>query len=68
MVLTYVMLMLPASILTVDITVPVTLAMKEMVSIVQVRLINLVCFYIIVFSSSLTANVLADSLCWFIAR
>ena len=67
MVLTYVMLMLPASILMVDITVPVTLAMREMVSIVQVCLIN-VCFYIIVFSSSLTANVLADSLCWFIAR
>ena len=36
MVLTCVMLMLPALILTVDITVPVTLAMREMGSIVQV--------------------------------
>ena len=39
MVLTCVLLMLPALILTVDITVPVTLAMREMGSVVQVSFI-----------------------------
>ena len=48
MVLTCVLLMLPAITLMVDITVHVTQDMKEMVSIVQVSTLTNIAYYIIV--------------------